>query len=306
MELRHLRYFVAVAEELSFSRAALRLHIAQPPLSLQIRHLEEELGLTLFERGSRPLRLTESGRFFQTQAVELLAKLDAAVAGTQRIGRGHAGWLGIGFVSSAMNMVMPPVLRRFRAEFPDVEVLLLEMLQNEQAAALRDHRIHVGFVRPSLGETEFVEERLYDEPLMVAVPSDHRLVGRKCIALDDLAEEPIVLYGGRTAGGLNDHYILSVFRASGIEPKIGVEVRHAESALGLVAAGLGLSLTAASFANSPRAGVHFLPVTGVKPCLAMRIAYRAGESSPVVKAFLKIVREETLLFQAGPQTRLAS
>jgi DNA-binding transcriptional LysR family regulator len=292
MELRHLRYFLTVAEELNFSRAARRLHIAQPPLSQQIRHLEDELGLQLLERGSRPLRLTEAGRFFRTQALEILAKLDEAVAGTRRIERGQVGWLGVGYTGSAMNVLMPPVLRRFHAEHPGVEVLLFEMLLAEQATALLDRRIHVGFVRPTLGVSELTEEPLYDEPIVVAVPSDHPLADRAQIALADLADEPIVLYGGRTSRGIDSHYLLSLFRAGGVEPKVAVEAQYAESALGLVAAGLGLTLTAASFGHAPRAGVRFVPLSDDGPFIPMKVAYRPEERSSVLKAFLKIVREE--------------
>ncbi len=306
MELRHLRYFVAVAEELNFSRAALRLHIAQPPLSAQIRHLEEELGVVLFERASRPLRLTEPGRFFYAEAIELLAKLDDTLRRTRKINRGCAGLLKIGFVGAAMNFILPSVLLRFRTDYPDVEVLLFEMLSREQAAALIEGRIHVGFVVPGLGEGELAEERLYDEPLVVAVPDSHRLANRASVTVADLAAEPVVLYGGRSAKGAGDHELLSLLRDAGIEPKVALEAQHAESALGLVAAGLGITLTVASFANTARAGIRFLPVTGRHLSQTMKLAYRHEERSSALKAFLKMVREEMLRSKANVETLLAS
>jgi DNA-binding transcriptional LysR family regulator len=291
MELRHLRYFLAVAEELNFSRAAVRLHIAQPPLSQQIRQLEEELGLQLLERGSRPLRLTEAGRFFKTEAQSLLAQLDQAVAGARRIGRGEVGWIGIGYVGSAMNLLLPPVLRRFHAEHPGVEVLLYEMLAFEQPPALLDRRIHVGFVRPGIDHADLIEELLYEEPMSVALPSDHRWAGRSEIAIAELADEPVVLYGGPMTRGIDSSFLLSTFRAFGVEPKVAVQSQHADSALGLVAAGMGVALTAAGFGHVPRAGVSFVPVVAPSPGIPMKIAYRATERSPVVLAFLKITRE---------------
>lgn len=291
MELRHLRYFLAVAEELNFSRAAHRLHIAQPPLSQQIRQLEEELGLQLLERGSRPLRLTEAGRHFQTEALAILAKLEQAVAGTRRIGRGEVGWIGIGYVSSAMNLLLPPVLRRFHAEHPGVEVLLYEITPSEQPAALLDRRIHVGFARPGVDNTELVEESLYDEPIAVALPSDHRWANRSEIAIAELADEPVVLYGGRGSRGIDSSFLLSLFRAGGVEPKVAVQAQYAESALGLVAAGLGVALTAAGFGLTPRSGVSFVPVTPPTACVPMKVAYRPAERSPIVLALLKIARE---------------
>jgi LysR family transcriptional regulator, benzoate and cis,cis-muconate-responsive activator of ben and cat genes len=305
MELRQLRYFAAVAEELNFSRAALRLHIAQPPLSQQIRNLEEEMGLILLDRGSRPLRLTQAGKFFHARCGEILSSLHSAVADTKRIGSGHSGWLGIGFVSSVMNVLLPNVLQRFRAAFPDVEMQLFEMIRDEQAAALLDRRIHVGFVRPTLGESELVEELLYDESFIVAIPSSHRFALRDSVAIDELVDEPIVLYGGRTSDILNDNPLLSVWRDSGIEPKIAVEAQHADSALGLVAAGMGLALTGSSFGNFPRAGISFVPLTGVPPNLPMKIAYRPDERSPIVSAFLRIVREEAAAIEGQQPVLLA-
>ena len=291
MELRHLRYFLAVAEELNFSRAALRLHIAQPPLSQQIRQLEDELGLQLLERGSRPLRLTEAGQFFKTEAMNLIAQLDQAVAGARRIGRGEVGWIGIGYIGSAMNLLLPSVLRRFHAENPGVEVLLYEMLPFEQPAALLDRRIHVGFVRPGIDHADLIGELLYEEPMAIALPSDHRWAGRAAIAIAELADEPVVLYGGRMSRGIDSGFLLSTFRAFGVEPKVAVQSQHAESALGLVAAGMGVALTGAGFGHVPRAGVTFVPVAAPSPSIPMKVAYRAIERSPVLLAFLKITRE---------------
>jgi DNA-binding transcriptional LysR family regulator len=291
MELRHLRYFLAVAEELNFSRAAQRLHIAQPPLSQQIRQLEDELGMQLLERGSRPLRLTEVGRFFQTEALGVIAKLDQAVAGARRIGRGQVGWIGIGYVGSAMNLLLPPVLKRFHAEHPGVEVLLYEMLAYDLPAALLDRRIHVGFARPGIDHGELVEECLYVEPAMIAVPSDHPLAERREIAIRELADEPVVLYGGGMTRGIDSNYLLSLFRAGGIEPKVAIEAQHADSALGLVAAGMGLALTAAGFSRVQRPGVRFVPIAAPGPAIPMKLAYRPTERSPVVQAFLKITHE---------------
>jgi DNA-binding transcriptional LysR family regulator len=291
MELRHLRYFLAVAEELNFSRAAQRLHIAQPPLSQQIRQLEDELGMQLFERGSRPLRLTEVGRFFQTEALGVIAKLDQAVAGARRIGRGQVGWIGIGYVGSAMNLLLPPVLKRFHTEHPDVEVLLYEMLAYDLPAALLDRRVHVGFARPGIDHGELIEESLYEEPASIAMPSDHPLADRREIAISELADEPVVLYGGGMTRGIDSHYLRSLFRAGGIEPKVAIEAQHAESALGLVAAGMGVALTAAGFSRLQRPGVRFVPIAAPAPSIPMKVAYRPTERSPVVQAFLKITHE---------------
>jgi LysR family transcriptional regulator, benzoate and cis,cis-muconate-responsive activator of ben and cat genes len=291
MELRHLRYFLAVAEELNFSRAALRLHIAQPPLSQQIRQLEGELGLQLLERGSRPLRLTEAGRFFQAEAVGLMAKLEQAVAGARRIGRGDVGWLGIGHVGSAMNIIMPPVLRRFHAEHPGVEVLLFELLPFEQPAALLDRRVHVSFIRPGIAHADIAEEMLYEEPIVIALPADHRWAGRSEIAVAELADEPVVLYGGPMTRGIDSNFLMGLFRSAGFEPKVAVQAQYAESAIGLVAAGMGVALMSAGFGLVPRAGVSFVPMAPPVAHIPMKVAYLHSERSPVLDAFLKITRE---------------
>ena len=292
MEIRHLRYFVAVAEELNFSRAAQRLHIAQPPLSQQIRHLEAELGLQLLARDTRPLRLTEAGRFFKNQAVEILARVEEAAAGARRIGRGQSGWLGVGYIGSAMNELLPPAVHRFHTEYPGVEVQLFEMLYEEQAAALLERRIHLGLSRSSLGVDTLVEELLYEEPMIVAVSTSHPLAGRSEVTVAELAAEPVVHYAPRTGRATETNYLVSVFRAAGFEPKIAVEAKNVESALGLVAAGLGISLMAASFTRGQRPGVRFLALGRESPVVPMKAVYRSQEQSQTLQAFLKIVREE--------------
>jgi len=292
MEIRHLRYFVAVAEELSFSRAAQRLHIAQPPLSQQIRHLEAELGFQLIARDTRPLRLTEAGRFFKSEALDILSRVEEATAGARRIGRGQSGWLGVGYIGSAMNELLPPVVHRFHRDHPGVALQLFEMLYEEQASALLDRRIHIGLSRASLGVDSLVEEVLYEEAMMVAVPTSHPLAGRSDVLVADLAPEPIVHYAGRPSRGVESDYLLAVFRAAGVEPKIAVEAKNVESALGLVAAGLGLSIVAASFTHGQRPGVRFLVLGGESPSVPMRAVYPSQEPSHLLRAFLAIVREE--------------
>jgi DNA-binding transcriptional LysR family regulator len=294
MEVRHLRYFVAVAEELHFSRAARRLHMAQPPLSQQIRNLEAELGMQLLARGRRPLRLTEAGRFFKSQALEILAKLDDAVAGARRINRDQNHWIGVGYIGSAMNMLLPPVLRRFHRDHPEVEVLLYEMSHETQKLALLEGRIHVGFVDSSLETDALAEELLYEEPMSIAVPLNHPLASRSEISLAEIADESIVLYTNRTArGSMNDH-MLSLFRDAGIVPKIAIEAQNVESALGLVVAGLGMAFAVKSFCNPNRAGVSFLSLNQCGSLVPMNVIYRSDEHFSARDAFLKAVRNEAL------------
>jgi DNA-binding transcriptional LysR family regulator len=284
---------------LNFSRAAQRLHIAQPPLSQQIRDLEQELGAQLLERGTRPLRLTEAGCFFRRQSIELLSKLEEAVGGTRRIGVGQEGRLGIGYVGSAMNALLPPVVRRFQAEHPAVEVLMFEMGHDEQEAALLDGRIHLGFLRTPIDIDTLVEELLYEEPMVAAVPSSHLFAQRSEITLSDLAAEPIVLYTSGISRSVDRDYILSAFRAAGIEPKVAVEARNAESALGLVRAGLGVTLTVSCFARPEPEGIQFLSLGSTGLSVPLKAVYRAHEQSFALKTFLKFVRSEAKLVSGG-------
>ena len=292
MEIRHLRYFVAVAEELSFSRAAERLHIAQPPLSLQIRQLENELGFQLISRDTRPLRLTEAGRFFKSEALDILARVEQATAGARSIGRGESRWLGIGYIGSAMNELLPPVLHRFRHDYLDVDLELFEMFHEEQVLALLDRRIHVGLSRAPLSIETLTQETLYHEAMLVAVPKDHPLADRSNLAIADLAQERIVHYPGRLACGIESDHVMAVFRDAGREPDIRVEAKNVDSALGLVAAGLGIAIVGASFNHGQRSGIRFLRLEGDRAFVPMTAVYRPQEPSHLLHAFLAIVRDE--------------
>src|SRR5687768_4355925 len=194
MELRHLRYFVAVAEELHFGRAAVRLHIAQPPLSMQIKQLEGELGFRLFQRTNRKVEITQAGALFLDDVRELLAELDRSVASAKRVARGESGWLGIGFVGSATYAVLPAALQRFRKDHPDVELVLRELVTAKQAQALREGRIHVGLARPAIDEEGIDSEVILHEPLVAALPDSHRLARKAGIRVEDLAAEPFILF----------------------------------------------------------------------------------------------------------------
>src|SRR3954453_15892050 len=195
MELRHLRYFVAVAEELHFGRAARRLQLAQPPLSRQIQGLEQELGVRLLERTKRHVELTPAGKVFLEHARKLLTEADHAVAAARRAARGEIGRLAIGFVGAATYSALPELLRVFHTRFPDVELVLYEMTSAHQHDALREGRIEVGFVRPAIPDDTLARRVARGEPLVAALPAGHRLARRdEPIPLSDLAGEPFILF----------------------------------------------------------------------------------------------------------------
>ncbi|MGY2922532.1 LysR substrate-binding domain-containing protein [Bradyrhizobium sp. USDA 3262] len=226
MELRHLRYFVALGEELNFTRAAERLHIAQPPLSQQIRQLEDELGVTLLQRNSRPVRLPEAGELLLARARALLANFETAVADTRRVGRGQAGKLAIGFVGSAMFAGLPDLIGSYRDACPDVELVLDEMLAAEIAEALRRRRIDVGFARPALlPEAGLAQRLILEEPYVAALPRAHPLAERDDIALAELSDDAFVLYPARPEPSVTG-LIVAACQAAGFTPRLAQEVLH--------------------------------------------------------------------------------
>lgn len=307
MELRHLRYFVALGEELNFTRAAERLHIAQPPLSQQIRQLEQELGVTLLQRDSRPVRLTEAGALFLDRARALLASLEVAVADTRRIGRGQAGRLAIGFVGSAMFVGLPDIIRSYRETCPDVELVLDEMLAAEIAKALRQRRIDIGFARPALlPESGFVQRMLLEEPYVAALPHDHPLAGRNEIALAELSEERFILYPASpepTVTGL----IIAACLAAGFTPRIAQEVLHLQTAIGLVAAGAGVSLVPLGAARGQTGrSIAYISLDSPAVMAPLAVTWREGDVSPTLRPFLDIIGTRWNCVQdqtAGPAQR---
>ncbi|KCB27750.1 HTH-type transcriptional regulator CatR [Bordetella hinzii CA90 BAL1384] len=279
MELRHLRYFQTVAREGSFTRAAALLHIAQPPLSRQIRQLEEELGVTLIERGSRGLKLTEAGRFFHEQSLQLTARLDEIVAGTRRLGAQAARWFSIGFVPSTLYGFVPELIRYLRQADAQVEVGLSEMTTLPQIEALKSGRIDLGIGRIPFDDPAIERRVLMEEPLVAALPPSHPLAGRKRLTVAELAAQPFVLYPARPRPNYADH-VLGLFRAAGHQPTVIQEANELQTALGLVVAGLGLTLVPASVQRSNRADIVCLPVDAPAFTSPVILSWRRGDSSP--------------------------
>ncbi|MDR3670915.1 MAG: LysR substrate-binding domain-containing protein [Holophaga sp.] len=293
MELRLLRYFVAVAEELHFSRAAVRLHMAQPPLSQQIRRLEQELGVQLLNRTRRQVALTEPGRDFLASAQEILRQVEGAVARVQRLGRGEAGRLAIAMISSvAYQDTLPRILRAYRARFPAVSITLQEMNAEEQLAALREDRIQVGFLRTPIADSGMAVTSFFRDQLVAVLPAEHPLAARKRIPLKALSNDLfIVVPRSQALGGL-DLVLQSCFQA-GFTPRVAQEARELQSLIGFVAAGFGVSLVPATARKLMHSGVAFVALA--PPVLFIEVAavYKARNDSPLLAAFLGILREAT-------------
>ena len=301
MELRHLRYFVAVAEELHFGHAAARLHMAQPPLSMQIKQLESEIGFRLFQRTNRKVELTQAGALLLDDVRELLAELDRSVASAKRVARGEAGWLGIGFVGSATYAVLPAALQRFREEHPDVELVLRELVSAKQAQALREGRIHVGLARPAIGEDGFESEVILNERLVAALPDSHPLAKNRRLRIEDLAREPFILFPQNPKPSYAD-FVLGICEQAGFVPRIVQEAAEMHTAIGLVAAGLGVTLVPGSVRTETRPGLTFRDLAGA-PSTALTAAYRSADESPVLVEFLRILRGLAQTGEQGPAAR---
>jgi DNA-binding transcriptional LysR family regulator len=290
MELRHLRYFIAVAEELHFGRAAEKLCIAQPPLSQQIQQLERELGFLLFHRTNRRVELSAAGQMFLNEARDVMASLEKAVHAGRRVARGETGWLGIGFVGSATYQALPAVLSAYRERYPDVELVLRELVSGKQIQALRDKRIHVGFARPAIQEEDILSEIVLGEPLMAALPETHRLSSTSALNLSALADEPFILFPRHPSPSFAD-YLLAVCGRSGFRPHVVQETSEIHTAISLVAAGVGVTLVPASVQCMHREGVVFAPLENPAPVTELALAYRRDDNSATLRAFVDTAKE---------------
>lgn len=284
MELRHLRYFHAVADTLSFSRAAELLHIAQPPLSRQIRQLEDLLGVELIARESRPIALTAAGRFFYEQTRQVISRLREVEEGTRRIARGRRHWLGIGFVPSVMYGLLPDLIRQFCLAAPDVETGFTELMTVEQAAALKVGRIDVAFGRLPINDPDIASVTLLREPLLAVLPVGHRLRALPAVSLCALAEEPLIVYPARPRPSYADQ-VLEVFVSRGLRPAQVREANEMQTALGLVAAGIGVALAPASVGGAQRNGVVYRPLSDPDVISPVIMNFRADDTSPLLAHF---------------------
>jgi len=290
MELRHLRYFVAVAEELHFTRAALRLHMAQPPLSQQIRALEEELGVQLFVRTRRSVALTDAGHALLERAREMLAAAQALPRELQRVARGETGLLRIGFSSTLpLTKVLRDVVAEHRRSHPDVALNLREMHTQLQFDSLARGDLDVGLVRYNERAPEGIRLRLLRrDPLRLVVPAGHRFARRKSVAIADCRDEAFIGFPGDAGTGTGP-LLKRLAAQAGFEPRIAQEAREATTQIGLVAAGLGIAVLPAPLEAVRIEGVHYVPLEGEGAMLVMSVATRSGEASERVLSFVRQV-----------------
>jgi DNA-binding transcriptional LysR family regulator len=287
MELRHLRYFVAVAEEMHFGRAAQRLHIVQPALSKQISALERELGLLLFSRTKRSVAFTPAGEAFYQEARDILARVDRASELTRLTASGALGTLDIGFASPVMWSVLQPILRKQREAFPGVHLHLRELHSAPQMRMLREGKLNAGFVR-ARGDDELLEFRpVCREAIVVVLPEQHRLAREERVDLAELADERFILVSRNTAPGFFAD-CLDLCQSYGFSPVVVEEGNSPAALYGMVAAGLGVSLGPESASVVPWRGVTFKHVTNASS-VEFAVAYRRDDKSKALASFLATV-----------------
>ncbi|NWD21828.1 LysR family transcriptional regulator [Pseudomonas yamanorum] len=291
MELRHLRYFIAVAEELHFGRAAQVLGISQPPLSQQIQALEQEIGARLFERTNRRVELSEAGRLFLQEARLVLAQVDKAADVARRAQLGELGELKIGFTSSApFNSSIPQAIFAFRQAFAAVHLNLQEMSSTEVAESLVDESIQVGLMRPLPLPDSLSVVELMREPLVAVLNAGHPLVegSERGLHLAQLAEEPFVFFPRTYGSGLYAQ-LLSLARDAGFSPHFAQEAGEAMTIIGLVAAGLGVSVLPASYQRIRIDGVVYRTLLDQEAVTAVWLVQRKGQQTPMAKAFVELL-----------------
>ncbi|MBK8175415.1 MAG: LysR family transcriptional regulator [Rhodospirillales bacterium] len=293
MELRPLRYFLAVADELHFGRAAERLGMAQPPLSQQIRKLERTLGVALFVRSKRRVELSEAGRVLREEAGRLLIQAERAVLAAQRAGRGEAGNLRVGYTSTcAFSPVVLDVLRRYQAAHEGVVLGLAEMHTSDQLSALLDGRIDAAFVRSPVSDQDerYAALTLLHEPLVAALPASHPRAATAAIELADLRAEPFILFPRAAGSGLFDG-IIAACRKAGFDPDIVQEAPQFTSIIGLVSAGLGISLVPEALRQLRLDAVVYRPLSGTPVTAPVALVVRRRVRSPAVTAFVRTARD---------------
>lgn len=288
MELKHLRAFVTLAEELHFGRAAERLGIAQPPLSLQIQSLEATVGVKLFDRSRRHVALTEAGRLFLPEARATLVQAERARRTALMAARGEVGRLDIGFTGSApFNTAMPHIVSRFRRHWPDIRMTLREMSTTDQLGALAEGALDIGFIRPGQpSETAGVTmHTVLREPLFAVLPADHRLATHDTLDLADLADQPFILHPRHIGTGLHDK-VIGLCAAAGFRPQVALEAHQMSTIVGLAAAGLGVSVVPEAMRRIQVDGARFVRLTNPGSTMVLAVAHRTGDDRAAIRHFL--------------------
>ncbi len=290
MELRHLRYFIEITHDLNMTRAAKRLGISQPPLSRQIKQLEEELGVPLFNRSGNNLTLTDAGTFFTMKAQQILDNVESATQAVQRIGGPSKKWLNIGFVPSTIYGFLPQLIRRYRTSSPHVEVSLHDLMSQDQIHALKSGQIDIGFGRLHINDPEIKKEVIFEEPLMAVFQKGHPLTKKKSISLKEMSQEPLILYPKRPRPNYADH-VSALFYKHSLQVNIVQEVQELQTTLGLIASGAGCSIVPSSVQKMRGDDVIYIPFKDKTVTSPVVMSYLDKlEQTQELRKFIKRVR----------------
>jgi DNA-binding transcriptional LysR family regulator len=292
VELRHVRYFIAVAEYLNFSKAAQQLHIAQPPLSRQIRQLEEDLGVTLFVRNKRRVALTQAGQIFLDESRKLIVQAGQAMEAARHAQQGESGIARIGIASGLGGMISKAVFEH-RRQFPGIDIECKDVFSSLQNEALHKGEIDIGFLRPPVDQVHLDCELLFEEEFVVVLPRAHHLAKRKVLRLKDIAAEPLIIFDRRFSSGLYDK-IMGLYSRQGLTSHLtATHVEpHEEAGAIMVASGKGIFLGVGAIANRSVSGIDLVSVRLNEPeaKIELYMAWRKNERSTAVASFLEVAR----------------
>lgn len=287
MDLRRLKYFVAVAQEKSIGRAAIRLHISQPPLTRQIMQLEEEVGAQLFIRKTKGVELTQAGELLLQEALNILSLVAQTTERIHSAGQGKIGRIDVGIFGSGIHAV-PSLLLNFRNAYPGINIVIHTLTRGEQIEALRQRRLTIGFHRMLDPMTDIKSELVKTEPLLVAVNKQDPLASKKTIWLREMADRPLVLYPTSARNYID--FLTNLCRSAGFTPRVSQEVNDLVTAIALVASGFGLCIVPEAATSLQLPDVVYLPVNDEQAIVDLSCMYRRDDESPILKAFLDVIK----------------
>lgn len=290
IDIRHFRYFQAVAEELHFGRAAARLCIAQPALTRQIQQLEEEVGTPLLHRTQRRVELLPAGKIFLERTNLILEEVARAATDARRVGNGEFGRLSVGFIHSSTYGLLPSIVERFRHLYPDIELELHEMPIAEQHVALTRGVIDIGLLRPQAAPAELEIQPVMEDPFLLALPSKHPLAKLEAVLLQTIAAEPLVTFSKRESPLLHSR-VMAMCEQAGFTPNVVQQATQIHTMVGLVGAGIGMAVVPGTARNLHPKGVRFLEILDQPEPVQVALAWHRGKDTPAIRSF----RQVTLL-----------
>jgi DNA-binding transcriptional LysR family regulator len=305
LDLRRLRYFIALAEEMHFGRAADRLGIAQPPLSRMITRMEADVCAQLIDRSRSQIRLTQAGELLLMRAREIVRQVDEVTTEVAQLGSGKSGVLRIGFVGSATHGVLPSVIKAFRARHADIELTLSAMNNAALKEALIRREIDIAIARPSIVDEDILSEKMLQEPLIVALPDTFERKWDRPLPLSALCDAPFILYPQHPRPSFADH-VLGVCDAAGFRPHNPIMAMDYQTAVSLVSVGVGVCIVPQSVSSTQRTGVMYQEYVGPNPGTSLSVNYRTDNRSPQLWSFVRVARDYARRITAQPVSQVTS